>query len=209
MLRNLVAAWAAMVMAAAHADTVRYDFILNWDNYPSVPSTAGSFTIDSQWIIPNAQYTPSDVLSSFDLSIYDGRTYTLADLQLGWLSFDAAGALQSFGSGDDCTRTACYVKLDNTDSFSVVSHGGTSFWVSALSTTDGYFINGWGPATVTTSPIPEPSQRWLMLSGLAMLIGASLVGSKARTQFERAASFTPSSDRRPRGGHGHVAPTEP
>ena len=93
--------FASLTLAAgfAFADDVDYVFILHWQSGPLVgTSSSGSLSFDESLAAPNAEYFGTASLSAFGLTV--GSTfYSLADIEVGFLTFDANADLRLLGVG--------------------------------------------------------------------------------------------------------------
>lgn len=162
---GLAAIIAACAMQA-HAATSTYEVVVNWTNGQLAgTSSTATFAFDAALAVPNATYTQPDRLTAFQFDLR-GQTYTLADVDTGWLSFDGAGALSGFGIGTDCKPGVCYAYSGNAGSFSITY--AAQFLLGSVG--DPQALTSWGSGTVApASAVPEPASWGLMLAGFALV----------------------------------------
>jgi len=186
-LHSLLAAAIATVgtLSVAHAANQKYEFVVNWGTGVggtgelSGTSSTGWLSFDSSIAAPNAEYFEQDVLSDFGFSLR-GHAYGLADVSVGFLTFDSAGDLRLLGVGTHCGSGYCASDPGNTSSFYLVydSQSGQDRFFGVAG--DPGWATSYGAGTFQIAPVPEPSSAALLALG-GLLVGAAGLRRRAAT----------------------------
>ena len=164
----LLAALLLAVTGCAFASNVAFVFTLNWQRGPLLGSTSqGTLSFDESLVAPNAQYLGTVDLGSFNLNV-GSRSYGLADVTTGFLSFDANSDLRLLGVGTDCGVGSCEASQDPA-SFYIVYDSQSQldrFYAVAGPPNSG---QSYGVGNLLLAPVPEPSSLVILLSGMGLL----------------------------------------
>jgi hypothetical protein len=172
------------LISPARTSAAQVDFSVNWTAGQLAGQTSdGWFTFNSGLIQPDARYSSTTLFDQIQLTVR-GFTYTRSALESGWLAFDAAGGLQQFALGSDCTAGSCLSFLGNPASvFVTYNHAsaapGCCFFASIGDPGSGASAGFTGSAVMTV--VNEPPV--ILLLGF----GAVLLGLRRSRQHTRAA----------------------
>ena len=104
----LLSASLALAAGSASARDIDYVFTLDWQSGPQTGmSSSGSLSFDESLAAPNAEYF-STSLSAFSL-VVGSTSYGLADVGVGFLTFDANADLRLLGVGTSCGPGFCSI----------------------------------------------------------------------------------------------------
>ena len=169
-LRRVVLLGALTLAASSTlAGDIDYLFTLNWESGPLTgTSSSGSLSFDESLAAPNAAYFGTASLSSFSLAV-GGTFYSLADIAVGFLTFDANADLRLLGAGTSCGPHFCTILPGDPPGFVMV--------YDSQSQLDQFFGVYWpadadqsyGAGTFEVAAIPEPSTMALLLAGAGLL----------------------------------------
>lgn len=163
-----VVGMGALVVPAAQATTITYDFTVHATSGPLAGTdSSGSFSYDSSVVVPGTLVPKMGLLTSLVFT-FNGTAYDATTANTGWLGFDAAGNLNSFTFGNACSAGSCGVQTKTNQWYAV-----KSFFQYATTSVSGGF-----QGTVTWSragaSVPEPGALGLFGFGLLLLAGAGL-----------------------------------
>lgn len=167
--RALLSIALGLAAASASASDTQYAFTLNWQSGPlSGSSSSGSLSFDESLAAPNAEYLGTASLSGFSL-VVDGISYGLADVGLGFLTFDANADLRLLGVGNGCGPGFCSINPGDPPGFMMIYDS-----QSQLDRLSAYFWpqdadQSSGNGTFEVAAIPEPSTMALLLAGGGLL----------------------------------------
>jgi hypothetical protein len=163
---GLVAVALIGASAVATATTVTYNFTVATTAGPLAGDTAnGSFSFDSS-VIPagGGEVDSVGLLTSLTLT-WDGITYTAANANTGFLSFNASGALTDACFGNNSIAGTCLVNK-GTEQW-LVDLGDSLFAYSVPQV--GVDATAWlGTASFSIASTPEPATLALLGAGLAV-----------------------------------------
>ena len=167
--RLLLLASLTLSASSALAGDIHYLFTLNWESGSLMgTSSSGSLSFDESLAAPNAEYFGTASLSSFSLAV-GGTFYSLADIAVGFLTFDANADLRLLGVGTSCGPHFCTIIPGDPPGFLMV--------YDSQSQLDRFFGLYWpaeadqsyGAGTFEVAAIPEPSTMALLLAGTGLL----------------------------------------
>lgn len=172
-LGTIARTWAASALAAGAtavaAEPVSFDYSVAWGTGQLAgTASSGSVSFDSSLALPLAEYDQPGLLSGFEFTLR-GKSYGLADVKVGFLTFDAAGEVLLFAVGTDCFPNSCSVFPGEPDSF---------YWVydAQPGLAHNFYAVVGDPAGVTSyglgnlqpaAAVPAPGTAALLLAGLA------------------------------------------
>lgn len=147
---------------AAQAIPIAYDFTVTANDGPLAgTSSSGFFTFDDG-VIPGGGGLVSATGLLTDLAFsWNGIAYTEATANTGWLTFDAAGILISFGFGNNCSAGTCTIL------------GGTNQWF-ATPALFGYAMQG--QSGIWTAGTMAFRLRQVVEPGTLGMLGLALLG---------------------------------
>lgn len=167
--RILLGIGLASCAIGAHASPITYDFSGSFVSGPLMPqSYSGYFTFDSSAVVVGGGINSAvNLLSDLSVTI-DGIAYDETTANTGWLTFDALGALTSFGFGTDCSAGVCSASTSDPGSW----YAGSSVLVAAAAAIGGGGSLSFGnfPHALRSQNVPEPASAALLglaLAGLA------------------------------------------
>jgi hypothetical protein len=167
--RLLFAASLALAAGSAFADDVDYLFTLNWLSGPLTgTSSSGSLSFSGSLVAPNAEYFGTASLTAFSLDVA-GTFYGLADIEVGFLTFDANADLRLLGVGTSCDPGSCGISPGDPPGLLMVYDS-----QSQLDRFSGYYWpanadQSAGAGSFAVAAVPEPSAIALLLGGGVLL----------------------------------------
>ena len=195
----LLSASMALAAASASAGDIDYVFTLDWQSGPLTgTSSSGSLSFDESLAAPNAEYFSAS-LSAFSL-VVGSTAYGLADVGIGFLTFDANADLRLLGVGTSCGPGFCSISPGDPPGLMVVYDS-----QSQLDRFSGYlwpanadqsFANG----TFAVAAVPEPSAMALLLAGGGLLAWRRRALRRPGSGAIRAACQSGVAPRRPPAG---------